>query len=416
MPNGVPGIVVGRPVVTPMRPRVTRVPSVMVEVLRFLVVLFGAGVGYQVGRAVEADIDPDIDAVLLVPFSATWIGIIVGAGLGYSLGGVLVRRLLAAFDRGERALEGLSADQVVAGSFGALVGGALATLVAWPLFIVLSPVVSVPLFLFTVIAAGVFGFRSGRRRRGAVLEAVGPRAGMAAGTSRWVARLPRVLDTSVAIDGRLLDVVRAGFQGGLLLVPEPVLGELQGLADSSDDLRRARGRRGLDVLSALRKEESVELEVIPDSATDVPEVDAKLVRMCLDRPAALLTFDTNLAKVAALAGVKVLNMHALALSLRPPVVVGDELTVHLVKPGKEAGQAVAYLDDGTMVVVESAREQVGADVVVTISSVLTTTNGRLVFARLGGASRDTRRAVRSRPAPMPTQHPTPSDLRPATDR
>ena len=259
-------------------------------------------------------------------------------------------------------------------------GGALAALVAWPLFLVLSVVLAVPLFLFHVVSAGVFGFRSGRRRRGAVLEAVGPKAGLAPGNSRWLARLPRVLDTSVAVDGRLLDVVRAGFQGGLLLVPEPVLGELQGLADSSDDLRRARGRRGLDVLQALRKEESVELEVIPDSAPEVTEVDAKLVRICLDRPAALLTFDTNLAKVAALAGVKVLNMHSLALSLRPPVVVGDELTVHLVKPGKEAGQAVAYLDDGTMVVIENGRRYMDSDLDVTVTKVLQTNAGRMIFA------------------------------------
>ncbi|MEZ5115967.1 MAG: TRAM domain-containing protein [Candidatus Nanopelagicales bacterium] len=397
-----------------MRPRLTRVPSATVEALRLLVVIFGAGVGWQVAQALGADEDTN----LLGPFNGLWIGVIVGAGLGFSLGGVLVRSLMTFFDRGERALDGLSAEQVVAGGFGALLGAALATLVTWPVFLLMTPLLAVPLFLFVVVAAAVFGFQAGRRRRGAVLEAVGPRAGLSS-RGPWIGRLPRILDTSVAIDGRILDVVRAGFQGGQILVPEPVLAELQGLADSSDDLRRAKGRRGLDVLEALRKEDTVDLEVVPDGALAIPEVDAKLVRMCLDRPAALLTFDSNLAKVASLAGVRVLNMHRLALSLRPPVVVGDLLTVHLTKPGKEQGQAVAYLDDGTMVVVEGARDRVGEDLEVVISSVLMTANGRLVFAQPGGQTlgqaggSDLRRSVRPAHAPAPDEHPTPGDLRPA---
>ena len=128
------------------------------------------------------------------------------------------------------------------------------------------------------------------------------------------------------MDGRIVDVVRAGFLHGRLVVPEPVLGELQGLADSGDDTRRARGRRGLATLAALRNERGVDVEVVGDEAPQVPEVDAKLLRMALDRDAALLTLDTNLAKVAALAGARVMNLHALALALRPPVGSGDTVT------------------------------------------------------------------------------------------
>ena len=133
------------------------------------------------------------------------------------------------------------------------------------------------------------------------------------------------MDTSVAIDGRIIDVVRAGFMHGRMLVPAPVLGELQGLADAGDDVRRAKGRRGLEVLETLRRESGVDVEVLDDEVPAVPEVDAKLVRICLDRGAALLTLDTNLAKVASLAGVRVMNLHALALALRPPVSAGDEV-------------------------------------------------------------------------------------------
>ena len=198
------------------------------------------------------------------------------------------------------------------------------------------------------------------------------------------------VDTSVAIDGRVLDVVRSGFLHGRFLVPQPVVDELQSMADSGDDLRRAKGRRGLDVLESLRREHGVELLTIPDEAMAVTDVDAKLVRMSIDRNCALLTFDTNLAKAASIAGVKVLNLHGLALALRPLVVVGDEVDLHLLKAGKEAGQAVGYLDDGTMVVTEHARDKVGTECRVVVTSVLTTANGRLVFAKptaLAGAAR-----------------------------
>jgi uncharacterized protein YacL len=166
-----------------------------------------------------------------------------------------------------------------------------------------------------------------------------------------------------------------------MLVPSPVLGELQGLADAGDDVRRAKGRRGLATLETLRREPTVDVEVIDDEVLGVPEVDAKLLRICLDRGAALLTLDTNLAKVAALTGVRVLNLHALALALRPPVSAGDEVSVLLIKTGKEAGQAVGYLDDGTMVVAERSRGAIGGEALVRVTSVLTTANGRMVFAR-----------------------------------
>lgn len=249
------------------------------------------------------------------------------------------------------------------------------------MFLVNRPILTVPAFSFLVVAVGLLGYRLGTGKRDAVLAMFGARVGL---SERPVpaAALDRIVDTSVAVDGRVVDVVRAGFLHGRMLVPAPVLAELQGLADAGDDVRRARGRRGLEVLEALRREPTVDVQVLDDEVPAVAEVDAKLVRLCLDRPAALLTLDTNLAKVAALSGVRVMNLHALARALRPPVVAGEEVAVLLLKAGKEAGQAVGYLDDGTMMVVEQGRDSIGREVAVVVSSVLTTANGRLVFARL----------------------------------
>jgi uncharacterized protein YacL len=185
----------------------------------------------------------------------------------------------------------------------------------------------------------------------------------------------------VAVDGRILDIVRAGFLHGVMLVPSPVLAELQGLADAGDSLRRSQGRRGLEVLEALQREDGVTVEVLDLDVPGVHEVDAKLVRICLDRGVALLTLDTNLAKAAGLAGVQVLNLHALSLALRPRVAAGDDVRLLLLKPGKEPDQAVGYLDDGSMVVVEGARARIGSELSVRVTSVLTTANGRLVFGR-----------------------------------
>jgi len=322
------------------------------------------------------------------------VGVVVGAGLFYSFGGVIARQVLRSLDKGERRLDRLSPDEVVAGAFGGFAALLAAAALTWPIFLLLRAIIAVPLMLFVVLVAALFGFRVARTRRHAVLDQFTPRQGLS-GRTRPASSLSRVIDTSVAIDGRVIDVVRAGFIPGRLLVPTPVLDELQGLADAGDLLRRSKGRRGLEVLETLQTEPGVELVTIPDEAPGVAEVDAKLIRICLDRNAALLTLDTNLAKVAGLAGVRVMNLHALALALRPPVVVGDEVNVLLTRAGKEPGQGVGYLDDGTMVVVEDARAHVGNDAKVQVTSVLTTANGRLVFALLATAPANDRGHVAS---------------------
>jgi len=349
----------------------------VLEALRMLVVVFFAGAGYQVGLSV------DPGRPVLGALNGTAVGLILGSGFGYVLGGIVGRKTAATAEVARTRLRDVSADTLVAGALGLVGGVLLGAGVAWPVFFLPQAYLAFPLFGFVVVVLGYLGSQVAMSKREGVLALFGERAGLAPRDAP-AAALPRVIDTSVAIDGRVLDVVRAGFLHGRVLLPSPVLAELQGLADAGDDLRRGRGRRGLEVLEALKREDGIDLEVLDLDVPGVHEVDAKLVRICLDLGAALLTLDTNLAKAASLAGVRVLNLHALALAMRPAVAAGDDVPVLLLKAGKEPGQAVGYLDDGSMVVVERGRSQVGQELLVTVTSVLTTANGRLVFGHPAG--------------------------------
>jgi uncharacterized protein YacL len=353
----------------------SRPPSGLIEVLRLFTVIFFAGLGYETSRFFTDRGHSNV----LGPFNGLAVAIIVGSGLGYVVGGIFGRTLATTADRTEAALREVSADTLLAGALGLVCGVLTGAGIAWPLFFVPDPLIAMPLFGVVVAVLGYLGFRVGAAKRDGVLAMFGNRTGVSPRPGAPVT-LPQVVDSSVAIDGRIVDVVRAGFLGGRLIVNQAVLDELQGLADSGDNLRRARGRRGLEVLQTLQREPAVDVEAVDDRHPEIPEVDAKLMRLCLDEGYSLLTLDTNLAKAAAIAGARVLNLHALSLALRPPVVAGEDVTVQLIKAGREPGQGVGYLDDGTMVVVEQGRKLVGTDVLVRVTSVVTTANGRLVFA------------------------------------
>ena len=193
---------------------------------------------------------------------------------------------------------------------------------------------------------------------------------------------PKVLDTSVIIDGRILDICKAGFLEGELVIPNFVLDELRHIADSADSLRRARGRRGLDVLQKLREEEAARVRVMERQDADGAEVDVRLLRLAQELNGAVMTNDYNLNKVAGVTGVPVLNINELAGALRPQVLPGEEMTVHIVREGREPGQGVAYLDDGTMVVIENGRRRVGETLDAEVTTVLQTSAGRMIFARV----------------------------------
>lgn len=194
----------------------------------------------------------------------------------------------------------------------------------------------------------------------------------------------KILDTSVIIDGRIADIVKTGFVEGVLLIPGFVLEELRHIADSSDLLKRNRGRRGLDILNHISKETVIKVEIYEQDFEDIAEVDSKLVRLGQVLGAPILTNDYNLNKVAELQGVKVLNINELANAVKPVVLPGEEMVVQVMKEGKEAGQGVAYLDDGTMIVVDTGRRYMGQHLTVLVTSVLQTAAGRMIFAKPKG--------------------------------
>jgi uncharacterized protein YacL len=192
----------------------------------------------------------------------------------------------------------------------------------------------------------------------------------------------KILDTSVIIDGRIADICGTGFLEGILVIPNFVLNELQMIADSADSIKRNRGRRGLDILNKMQKDQSIKVKISDMDFKDIHEVDSKLVQLAKVMKAKVITNDFNLNKVAEFHGVEVLNINELSNALKPIVLPGEEMKVHLIKEGKDSNQAIGYLDDGTMVVVENGRRRINEEVEVTVTSVLQTTAGRMIFTRL----------------------------------
>ena len=196
-----------------------------------------------------------------------------------------------------------------------------------------------------------------------------------------VTGIPKILDTSVIIDGRIFDICETGFIEGPLVIPNFVLDELRHISDSSDALKRNRGRRGLDILNKIQKELSIETQIVDDDFPKIAEVDAKLLKLAQKMEGKVITNDYNLNKVAEFQGVPVLNINELSNAIKPVVLPGEEMTIDIVKDGKESSQGVAYLEDGTMIVVEGGRKYIGQTTAVIVTSVLQTAAGRMIFAK-----------------------------------
>jgi uncharacterized protein YacL len=334
----------------------------LVEFVRLIIVVLLAIAGFEIATRIG-------DATT----TKELLGIVLGSATGYVLGGILGRQTVEAVSEVEREFRRVSAAEIAAGIAGLILGLLIALLASLPLFR-LPKGAAWPTVAFLYLTIPYLGYRIGRSKRHELFSLLGlkPRA---AGIGRAEVN---VLDTSALIDGRIVELVRTGFLGGVLLVPQGVLAELQQVADSSDPGRRSRGRRGLDALAKLQRDPTVEVVLVEEEA--MGDVDAGLVRLARDRGGAVVTTDANLAKVAHALSVPVRSINELAASLRPPVLPGEEVRIALTQEGREHGQAVGHLEDGTMVVVERADRHIGTEIVVRVTNVLQTHTGRMVFA------------------------------------
>ncbi len=285
--------------------------------------------------------------------------------------------------------------EIIMGSIGLIIGLVIAYLISQLIMQISVPIIGTTISVALYIFLGYVGMNLGRRIVNKNTEEIFNLAGVLSRLSNPKEKdskekscgefeaMPKVLDTSVIIDGRILDICKTGFIEGKLIVPTYVLEELRHIADSSDDLKRVRGRRGLDILNALQKEEDIEVEIYEKDFEDIAEVDSKLLKLTEVLGGKVVTNDYNLNKVAQFQGVKVLNINELANAVKPVAIPGERMTVQIVKEGKESGQGVAYLDDGTMIVVEGGKKYMTKTITVLVTSVLQTAAGRMIFAKPG---------------------------------
>ncbi len=309
---------------------------------------------------------------------AAMIGAFVGLMAATVFAGPLVRSLQHGIDRAARQ----PAADLLPGVAGLATGTALA-LLAYP-FVSDIPRVGPLLAAIAAIVLAYTGMSIAMRKKEELAEWLNVRRTVLPAAP--AEELPRyeehkILDTSVIIDGRIADICKTGFIEGTLVIPEFVLEELQHIADSSDLLKRNRGRRGLDILNKIQKELDVKVLIYEEAVEEPGEVDSKLVKLAKAMRGKVVTNDFNLNKVCELQGVSVLNINDLANAVKPVVLPGEEIVVQVIKDGKEHGQGVAYLDDGTMIVVEGGREFIGTTMEVLVTSVLQTSAGRMIFAK-----------------------------------
>ena len=344
----------------------------MTKVIQLLGALVGTALGFALGLSILAvrgeTIDPaNRPAFLMAMVAASLL-------FGYLvIPYITVRPARWAVGRLSEASAGdyaLGVGAIVVGLLmGLLLGVPLSTLPS-PFGDLLPPIVSIALALVMAWAT-LF-------KRDVLLAAFG---GLLPARRRWAARQLVVVDTSAIIDGRIADIAKTGFIMGTLVVPRFVLDELQRIADSSEPLRRNRGRRGLEILSVLQRESVAPVEIADDYAPDPGEVDGKLVAYALEHGASILTNDFNLNRVAELQGVRVLNINQLANAVKSVLHPGEEMSVRIIQEGKEPGQGVGYLDDGTMIVVEQGGRYLDREIGVTVTRVLQTVAGRMIFAQ-----------------------------------
>ena len=373
------------------------------RILRYVIAILVGTAAYVGMDSLAPIIDPYLVSqfesfgdmsLTIARISVLILGTLIGVIIGYLISSFILKQGLVIAKRLERILTHIPNQELIAGTIGLLFGLIIANLigVAFNQVPIIGPYIP-------IILSAIFGY-SGLKlmaRKGPEIYYNYVQQWGGEGTKKTsrfkmfsthksdkTTSTPKLLDTSVIIDGRIKELCNTGFIEGPLMVPLFVLNELQIISDSADATKRNRGRRGLDILKEMQDANKVAIEVIEDDYDDLTEVDSKLMRLALDKQWKLMTNDFNLNKVARVQGIEVLNLNELANVLKPALIAGEWIRVQIMKEGKEVHQGVAYLDDGTMIVVEDGKPYVGQTVEVMVTSILQTSAGRMIFARVDG--------------------------------
>jgi uncharacterized protein YacL len=349
-----------------------------VEGVRLFMVVLGTAAGYWVSRSFGT-----------AGSGLEGLGGMLGCLAGYVSGGLLGRLLERAMGMVERKVERVPPAQVVAGALGAIGGGMVALLISVPLVLLVPGHLGFPIAGLLVWVSLTIGFRVVGERSAAMLEMLGLSSRPLVRAQAYDAHDGLLIDSSVIMDGQLLGLSRAGLLGGDLMVPRFVLEEVQGFADARDESRSRRAHRGLETLEVIKRDGPVRVFVLDDEVPEHAQVDAKLAALARRLQLRLLTNDAALARVAEVQGVRTCNLRRLAQELAPTIMPGDSVRVTITKSGRERGQGVGQLDDGSMVVVNNGISLVGGpEVALHVTSVVPTSVGRIVFASLDESSED----------------------------
>lgn len=354
------------------------------KIFKGVITIIGMIAGYVVGDgllSVFSDLgvkflSSPISKMLFLVFIILFFGIIL-----YLIAPLIYKGLFKTIDLVEKNVQKVSASEFIYGTVGTIVSLLIASLVGIPV-LGIHPIAGPILFGLIELVAVIIGIKIFIEKRDDISTML---SSMKKNTSKDKKvrgkNISNVLDTSVIIDGRIFDICKTGFLSGVLVIPNFVLDELRHISDSADGLKRNRGRRGLDILNKIQKELEIETEIWEGDFPEIAEVDSKLLKLAQKLNGKVITNDYNLNKVAEVQGVPVLNINELANAVKPVLLPGEEMRVIVIKEGKESAQGVAYLDDGTMIVVEGGRKFIGEEVDVVVTSVLQTAAGRMIFAK-----------------------------------
>ena len=348
----------------------------IVHITRFSFVTAGAMGGFAISKLLDWP-----DTTGLPQYYVIFILTLLGSSVGYVIGGIFGRELADLYATAEQKLADMAPVDFALGMVGIIGGMLLALIVSWPLRLLQPVWMAIVATAVLFVIGGYVGLRIALIKRDDIARSISWLSDEHDGESHPGTGISiKLLDTSAIIDARFIDLVQLGVLDGDLRTPRFVLAELQTLADSADDVKRARGRRGLDLLTRVSSGE-VDVRLFEADYPTIPETDSKLMRLAEDLEAAIVTVDYNLTKVARVRDLNVINLNEVATALKPSYLPGETLRLQVQREGKEEGQGVGYLDDGTMVVVQDAAEHVGSRVDAEVTSVLQTSSGRMIFAR-----------------------------------